>query len=231
MNVKEFCLPVRSEEDVLAEQDQLSRAAVYELLGALLAKPPAEEQLGKLRGIDALDAGSEEQPGSAGSATTAPAAPVATASEIAMGWSLLQQASVKASPVEIEDEYFSLFIGLGRGELVPFGSWYMTGFLMEKPVAVLRRDLESLGIEREEGVSETEDHIAALCDAMAIIIRNSSEIGFEREKKFFSDHLEPWAKTFFSDLQHADSAHFYRSVGFFGESIIKFETEYFAMQA
>lgn len=227
MNVKEFCLPVRSEEDVLAEQDQLSRAAVYELLGALLAKPPAEEQLGVLRGIDALDTGKDAQSDTKQGAE----APAATASEIAMGWSLLQQASVKASPVEVEDEYFALFIGLGRGELVPFGSWYMTGFLMEKPVAVLRRDLESLGMEREEGVSETEDHIAALCNAMAIIIRNSSEIGFEREKKFFNDHLAPWAKTFFSDLQHADSAHFYRSVGFFGESIIKFETEYFAMQA
>jgi len=220
MDVKEFCLPVRSEEDVIAEQDQLTRAAVYELLGSLLAAPPDENRLAVLRQIEAFEHESPEQE-SAG----------ATASEIQMGWSLLNQASLKASPAEIEDEYFALFVGLGRGELVPFGSWYMTGFLMEKPVAILRRDLQSLGIEREEGVSETEDHIAALCEAMGLLIRNGSEIGFERQKQFFNDHLEPWAKTFFSDLQHADSAHFYRSVGFFGESIMKFETEYFAMQA
>ncbi len=215
MTVKDFCLPVRSEEEVLAEQDQLMRAAVYELLGTLLAAAPTAEVLSNLQQIEELDESDGE----------------AAASEIAMGWRLLKQASAKASPVELEDEFFSLFVGLGRGELVPFGSWYMTGFLMEKPLAILRRDLQHLGIEREEGVTETEDHIAALCTAMGLIIRNSQEIGFEREKQFFNDHLEPWAKTFFTDLQHANSAHFYRAVGFFGESILKFEKEYFAMQA
>lgn len=215
MEVKDFCLPVRSEEEVLAEQDQLMRAAVYELLGTLLSAPPTADVLESLQLIEELDEDSGE----------------VAASEIAMGWRLLRQASLKASPAELEDEHFSLFVGLGRGELVPFGSWYMTGFLMEKPLAVLRGDLKTLGIEREEGVSETEDHIAALCVAMGLIIRNGQEIGFERQKKFFNDHLEPWAKTFFSDLQHANSAHFYRAVGFFGESIVKFEKEYFEMNA
>ena len=215
MEVKDFCLPVRSEEEVLAEQDQLMRAAVYELMATLLSAPPTAEVLENLQQIEQLDEDSGE----------------AADGEIAMGWRLLRQASIKASPAELEDEHFALFVGLGRGELVPFGSWYMTGFLMEKPLAVLRRDLKSFGIEREEGVTETEDHISALCSAMGLIIRNSSEIGFERQKQFFVDHLEPWAKTFFTDLQHANSAHFYRAVGFFGESIIKFETEYFEMKA
>ena len=215
MEVKDFCLPVRSEEEVLAEQDQLMRAAVYELMATLLSSPPTAEVLENLQQIEQLDEDSGE----------------AADGEIAMGWRLLRQASIKASPAELEDEHFALFVGLGRGELVPFGSWYMTGFLMEKPLAVLRRDLKSFGIEREEGVTETEDHISALCSAMGLIIRNSSEIGFERQKQFFVDHLEPWAKTFFTDLQHANSAHFYRAVGFFGESIIKFETEYFEMKA
>jgi len=98
----------------------------------------------------------------------------------------------------------------------------MTGFLMEKPVAVLRRDLNALGIVRDDGVRKTEDHIAALCNAMALLIRNGDEISFERQK--------PWVKTFFADLQQADAAHFYRAVGFFGESIAKFEKDYFAMQ-
>ncbi len=215
MAVKDFCLPVRSEEEVLAEQDQLMRAGVYELLATLLSAPPNTQVLENLQLIEELDEDSGE----------------AAASEIAMGWRLLRQASFKASPTELEDEYFSLFVGLGRGELVPFGSWYMTGFLMEKPLAVLRGDLKTLGLEREDGVNETEDHIAALCTAMGLIIRNSQEIGFERQQKFFNDHLEPWAKTFFSDLQHANSAHFYRAVGFFGESIVKFEKEYFDMNA
>ena len=208
-NIPEFCLPVKSEEDVLEEQAQLMRAGVYELLARLLGSAPNSEVIESLAKIEDVSAES---------------------GEIAMGWTLLKQASLKASQKDIEDEYFSLFVGVGRGELVPFGSWYMTGYLMEKPVAVLRQDLQGLGIERESGVRESEDHIAALCDAMAILIRNGDEISFDRQKKFFSDHLEPWASTFFSDLQHAESAHFYRAVGFFGESIVKFETDYFAMQ-
>jgi len=207
--VPTFCLPVKSEEDVLEEQAQLMRAGIYELLASLLASAPNGDVIDSLGLIEDVSAES---------------------GEIAMGWTLLKQASLKASEKDIEDEFFSLFVGIGRGELVPFGSWYMTGYLMEKPVAVLRQDLKGLGIERESGVRESEDHIAALCNAMAILIRNGDEISFERQKKFFSDHLEPWATTFFSDLQHAESAHFYRAVGFFGESIAKFETDYFAMQ-
>lgn len=206
----DFCLPVKSEEDFLEEQAQLGRAAVYELLGSLFASPPDESRLQGLRDITGID---PEQ------------------GQVAMGWELLKQASCKVTEAQVKDEHFSLFTGVGRGELVPFGSWYMTGFLMEKPVAVLRGDLKSLGIERESGVTDSEDHIAALCDAMAIIIRNPSEVGFERQKQFFLDHIEPWGGRFFADLQSADSAHFYRSVGFFAQSIFDFEKEYFAMQA
>lgn len=207
--VPEFCLPVKSEEDVLEEQAQAMRASVYDLLAALLVSRPEQSVLDALAELGDVEA---------------------EASEIAMGWALLKQAALRSSQKDIEDEYFSLFVGVGRGELVPHGSWYMTGFLMEKPVAVLRRDLNALGIVRDDGVRKSEDHIAALCNAMALLIRNSDEISFERQKQFYMDHLEPWVKTFFADLQQADAAHFYRAVGFFGESIAKFEKDYFAMQ-
>lgn len=205
----EFSIPVRSEEDVLELQAQGMRASVYELLASLLVSAPDQSLIDALAALEGVEAGS---------------------SEIEMGWALLKQAAERSSQEEIEDEFFTLFIGLGRGQLVPHGSWYMTGFLMEKPVAVLRNDLRALGIVREEGVRKSEDHIAALCNAMALLIRNSDEISFERQKKFFDDHLAPWVDTLFSDMQQAEAAHFYRAVGFFGESIFKFETEYFAMQ-
>lgn len=203
-------IPVRSEQAFLEDQAQLTRAAVYELLGRLLAREPDEATLQSLRDIGEVDA-SEGQ--------------------VAMGWQLMKQAAQKAERQTVHEEYFSLLIGVGRGELVPFGSWYMTGFLMEKPVAVLRADLERLGIERQEGVVESEDHIAALCDAMALIIRNGDEIPLATQQAFFNDHIAPWVQRFFSDMQNARTAHFYRSVGFFGESFFDFEQQLLGMQS
>lgn len=203
-------IPVLSEQEFLEDQTQLVRASVYELLGRLLAREPDEATIQSLRDIGDVDA--SEGP-------------------VAMGWQLMKQAANKTDVHAIREEYFSLLIGVGRGELVPFGSWYITGFLMEKPVAVLRSDLKRLGIERQSGVVESEDHIAALCDAMALIIRNSEEISFETQRAFFNDHLEPWVQRFFSDMQNAQTAHFYRSVGFFGESFFDFEHQLLQMQS
>ena len=203
-------LQVKSEHEFLQDQAQAMRAAVYELLGSLLAKQPEEQTLERLRNIGEIDVSD---------------------GQIAMGWELMKQASLKFDQEAIHDEYFSLFLGVGRGELVPFGSWYITGFLMEKPVAVLRSELIRLGIERQEGVVESEDHIAALCDAMALIIRNSEEIPLATQQQFFNDHLSPWVGRFFNDMQNAKAAHFYRSVGFFGESFFEFEQQLLDMQS
>lgn len=203
-------IPVKSEQEFLGDQEQLLRASVYELIGRLLAREPSEATIQSLRDIGKVDTGQ---------------------GQIAMGWQLMKQAAQKTGLHAIHEEYFSLLIGVGRGELVPFGSWYMTGFLMEKPVAVLRADLDRLGIERTTGVAESEDHVAALCDAMALIIRHSDEIPLATQQAFYNDHLAPWVQRFFSDMQTARSAHFYRSVGFFCESFFDFEQQLLQMQS
>ena len=197
-------IPVQSEQAFQQDQAQAARVGVYGLLSALFATEPSEEALQSLRDIGEIDSSGDM---------------------IAMGWELMKQSALKTSLDAVHHEYISLFIGVGRGELMPFGSWYLTGFLMEKPVAVLRRDLQSLGIERNEGVSESEDHIASLCDAMGIIIQHSDEISLQTQTEFFNDHLEPWAHRFFEDLQSASNAHFYRSVGFFGAAFMEFEAD------
>lgn len=201
---------VKSEDEFLQDQAQAVRASVYELLSSLLARQPDEEVLERLRHIGDIDA---------------------SEGKIAMGWELMKQAALKTDLAAVHEEYFALLLGVGRGELMPFGSWYMTGFLMEKPVAVLRADLQRLGIERQTGVVESEDHVAALCDAMALIIRTPSEIPLETQQAFFNDHLAPWMGRFFNDMQNASSAHFYRSVGFFGESFFEFEQQLLDMQS
>ncbi len=210
MTTESPVLTVKNEDAFLNDQAQAMRAGVYELLGRLLASEPTEEVLQVLRNIGEVDA---------------------SEGEVAMGWELMKQSALKANEQNVKDEYMDLFVGVGRGELVPFGSWYVTGFLMEKPLAVLRTDLAALGIERQEGIVESEDHIAALCDAMAILIRSGTEVPFARQKSFYNDHIEPWAATFFKDLQSAKSAHFYRSVGFFGEGFISFESRLLAMKS
>ena len=203
-------IPIRSEDEFLQDQDQLMRAGVYEILANLLAREPASSLLAALAGLDEVETSD---------------------GQMAMAWEMLRQGSAKTSVGEVKDEYFNLFLGVGRGELVPFGSWYMTGFLMEKPVAVLRGELATLGIERQEGIVESEDHIAALCESMAIIIRSSYEIPLATQQQFFNDHLEPWVGRFFNDMQNAKAAHFYRSVGFFGESFFDFERQLLDMQS
>ena len=128
----------------------------------------------------------------------------------------------------VDDEFHDLFIGVGRGELIPYGSWYRTGFVMDKPLAVLRSDLAALGFERREDVSEPEDHAAALLETMALIAA-SPEHDFDVQRRFFDRHLAIWMPTFFADLQSADSARFYRAVGKFGERFMKFETQYLSI--
>ncbi len=207
MTVDTPTFEIKSDEQFVHDELQHMRAGVYELLGRLFASEPDAELLAILQQIDGVD--TSDGP-------------------LAMGWELLKQASTKADLDAVRQEYFDLFIGVGRGELVPFGSWYMTGFLMEKPLAALRADLRRLGIERQSGVRESEDHIAALSDAMSILIRSNEPLA--QQQQFFSDHIAPWANSFFNDLQEANAARFYRSVGFFGASFIDVEKQLLAMK-
>lgn len=189
----------------LADVDSV-RGNVYALLGNLLAAPPDEALLAMLRGISP-EAGDE--------------------SLLAASWQLIAVAAARATRTELREEYDALFIGVGRGEVVPYGSWYLTGFLMEQPLAQLRGDLVALGIERQPGVCEPEDHAAALCDTMALLITGATPASLDEQQRFYAWHLEPWLPRFFRDLQQAASARFYRAVGQLGEQFIGVESQAF----
>jgi len=117
----------------------------------------------------------------------------------------------------------------GRGELLPYGSYYLTGFLHERPLARLRADLSKLGIERAAGQAEPEDHAAILCEIMAGLVsrRFSAPAGGDRE--LFEQHLAPWIGRFFADLERAEAADFYRRIGMLGRVFIEIETDAFAL--
>ena len=76
-------------------------------------------------------------------------------------------AAEQAKAERVEREFFDLFIGLGRGELLPYGSYYLTGFLHDRPLARLREDLAKIGVARAEGVVEPPPHAGILCEIMS----------------------------------------------------------------
>ena len=179
------------------------RAQEYALLAALLSSAPSAallEQIAQLNG-DATPLGCAH-------AALADAASVAVATDV-------------------EREYFDLFVGLGRGELLPYASYYLTGFLNERPLSLLRDDLAVLGIQRVENNSEPEDHAATLCEIMAGFAAARFAASPQAQRTFFEKHVSRWMGRLFDDMEKAESAKFYRSVGTLGRVFLEIESEAF----
>lgn len=138
----------------------------------------------------------------------------------------LADAASVAKASEVEREHFALFTGLGGGELLPYASYYLTGFVHERPLADVRRDLQALGFVRTEGLSEPEDHIAFLFEVMAALIRDPRDIDIHGidDLSFFKAHIQGWSSRLFNDLARAETAHFYRSVAALSARLIDIET-------
>jgi TorA maturation chaperone TorD len=141
----------------------------------------------------------------------------------------LAGAARAAHPDQVAREFFDLFVGVARGELLPYASYYLTGFLHERPLAPLRADMRALGLERAEGRSEPEDHAAILCEIMAMLIDGEFAAAVGSQCHFFEKHLAPWIGRFFADLETAEHAEFYQPVGTLGRLFIGIETEAFAL--
>ena len=191
-----------------AAHEQQLRAGAYRLLAALLRDAPDHAVLDTVAGFATLGE---------------------TRDELVMAMSMLGLAARTCQPAGLAHEYHDLFIGLGRGELVPYGSWYLTGFLMEKPLGELRDDLAALGYARNDDVREPEDHVAALSEVMAMLIEDGA--GIETQQRFFTAHIEPWFDRFFADLATAGSAVFYRAVARFGSAFTALEQQYLALRS
>lgn len=192
----------------LLPEDEL-RAHQYQLIGRLLAAPPDAALLELAAGLQ-------------GDAT-----------EYGRALGTLAEVARKTTPQAAAEEYQDLFIGLGRGELLPYASYYLTGFLNEKPLAKLRVDMSRLGIERAPEVKEPEDHIAALFEMMAGLIRGwfRPPLDLAGQRAFFRTHLAPWAGHFFADLEAAKAARLYAPVGTLGRIFVGIEETAFEMVA
>jgi TorA maturation chaperone TorD len=141
--------------------------------------------------------------------------------------------AARSAPEAAAKEYHDLFIGVPRGELLPYASYYLTGFLYERPLAKLRVDMARLGIERADEVKEPEDHIAALCDMMAGLITGAfgPPLDLVGQRAFFDAHLAPWAERFFEDLEGAKAAILYGPIGTLGRVFMGIEQAAFRMES
>ena len=197
---------IRRSRDLADEVDH-GRAAAYRLLAKLLLAAPNDELLSQL------------------------AAHEGDSSPMGRVQAGLAAAAARTNAVAVEREFWALFIGVGRGELLPYASYYLTGFLHERPLARVRADLAALGIARADAASEPEDHLGVLCDVMAGLADGSLARDGDAAHRFFTTHLAPWSARFFADLAAAKSASFYRAVAAFGIAFIDIETEGFALPA
>jgi TorA maturation chaperone TorD len=188
-------------------EEEGSRAEIWGLLAQLLAAPPHAALIGVLAQLSDDD------------------------SEFGRAFRALAAAAAATNAETVGREYHDLFIGVGRGELLPYLSFYLTGFLHERPLADLRGALAALGIARAAEIGEPEDHIAALCEVMAGLIAGAfgPPASLAAQRRFFDAFLAPWAGRFFRDLEEAKSARLYAAVGRIGRLFLGIEETAFAI--
>ncbi len=190
----------------IVPEDQI-RAQIYRLLAGFLSQPPGKNQLETAANLTG-DGG-----------------------EFGEAISNFARLAARSEPGIVDREYHDLFIGVTRGELLPYGSYYLTGFLNEKPLATLRADMASKGIERVAGLKEPEDHIASVLEMMAGLIEGAfgQQSSLAEQKIFFDKHIKPWVPHFFKDLEAAKNSVFYAPFGTIGRLFMKIEQDAFEM--
>jgi TorA maturation chaperone TorD len=183
----------------------VARAQEYALLSVLLHRAPGSDLLARLAALRG------------------------DSSALGVAHAALAAAAGATDAERVEREFFYLFVGIGRGELLPYGSYYIAGFLNERPLARLRADLAWLGIERVENETEPEDHAAVLCEIMAGLVDGGLAAPQGADRELFEKHLAPWIGRFFADLERAKAADLYRRIGTVGRVFMEIEREAFAL--
>jgi TorA maturation chaperone TorD len=191
--------------------EETARAEVYGLLAQMFYAPPAPELIAELQ-IAVTDA------------------PV-TGGYLEEPWRQLVGAARATDPASIALEYDALFGGVGKPEVYLFGSHYLSGFLNEKPLAQLRATLADLGLARDDAMPETEDHFAYVCEVMRYLIAGDdvAVANLTHQRKFFADHVQPWASALCDAIAQHPKARFYGVLAEFTRAFLSVETQGFDM--
>ncbi len=192
-----------------ALDEETARAEIYGLLAQLFYQVPAPDLLSQMR-VAVTDApvagGFLEEP-----------------------WRQVVTAAQQSSDEEIANEYNHLFGGVGKPEVYLYASHYVSGFLNDKPVARLREDLSALGLERDDSMSETEDHFACLCEVMRYLIAGDdvSVSNLTHQEAFFATHIQPWAQEMTESIAKHPKAHFFAVLAEFTQAFLGIEAQGF----
>lgn len=194
-----------------ALDEETARSELYGLLALLYYAPPAAELLAQLR------VATTEAP-AAGAFLEAP-------------WRALVGHARAMTDDAIQSEYDALFGGIGKPEVYLYGSHFLSGFLNEKPLARLRTELAQLGLARDERMSETEDHLAYLCEVMRYLIAGEdvTVANLTRQQAFFSTHMQPWVMMLCDELQKHPKARFYAALAELTRAFMGVEAQGFDM--
>lgn len=199
-----------AEPAVVVAETARQRIDVYGLLAALMRRPPDAALLARLAFLEVTDPAPDEAP-------------------LAAAWRGLRGAARDADPAAVDDEFHAIFIGLGRGEVLPYASWYLSGALMDRSLVALRSDLARLAITRVDGNREPEDHASALCEAMVLLADPAGGVDIAGQRNFFLMHIAPWMGRLFRDIDAANSARFYRPVAALGSAFLAFEQSWLSL--
>lgn len=197
----------------LPQEDQ-ARADLYALLASLLLRPPDAAFLAALSKADSLQSQQADNP-------------------LDQAWEQLILAAALIDAEAVKDEFDALFISVGTPQINPYGSFYLSGFMMEKPLAALRDTLAALGLSRITGVGETEDHLGALCEVMRILIagiRGARRHAVHEQKTFFMAQIAPWYRRCLDDIRNAAGANFYLRVADFAQAFLELEQQAFEIE-
>jgi TorA maturation chaperone TorD len=192
-----------------ALDEETARAEIYGLLAQLFYQVPAPDLLSQMR-VAVTDApvagGFLEEP-----------------------WRQVVTAAQQSSDEEIANEYNHLFGGVGKPEVYLYASHYVSGFLNDKPVARLREDLSALGLERDDSMSETEDHFACLCEVMRYLIAgdDASVSNLTHQETFFATHIQPWAQEMTESIAKHPKAQFFAVLAEFTQAFLGIEAQGF----
>ncbi|QIM54552.1 TorD/DmsD family molecular chaperone [Hydrogenophaga crocea] len=199
-------IPVSSTLD-----EETARAEVYGLLAALYYAPPSAELMSQLRVA----------------VTEAPAA----GAFLEESWRGVVAAARELTDAQVVSEFDELFGGVGKPEVMLFGSHYLSGFLNEKPLAQLRSDLAELGLARDESMPETEDHVAYVCEVMRYLIAGDdvAVANLTRQRAFFAAHVQTWVPQLCDALAAHPKARFYAALAGFTNAFIGVEAQGFDM--
>lgn len=202
--------------------EDVARAAFYALLARLFTTGPDAPLLAAIAGAEPLPV----------AAPTGAAADAGTPG-LAAAWDALRAASAAGDPDRIRQEYDDLFVGVGKSEVNLHASHWLSGFMMERPLAELRSTLAALGLGRRADAQLVEDHIAAVLETMRFLVGGDDTVApapFATQKAFFERHIAPWASRCFEEIVMSPLAIYYRAVAQFADNYVAIERDAFAIE-